>query len=471
MSYRILGNSHSFLCYSILQSHDEALSHHDVINKQVEEFKSETKEAIGDTRDCLKVIDTAVKDLPNTLQLSATQIYIRNDDTDADDNDTTSAPTVHDSLHLHTHQMNELKVQTSSEINRVVEWATNQKQNDENKLNALAETVEEVQLELQDSVSQTEVDEKISLKVRQLVDQIKEALLTVEDEEADFKNVASTLHALFNSLKESKADKSEMNQLRSQIINTQLNGGSGSNLESSNGVGGTLDYKGLRKILSSYSKTDVINKQLEGKADKDLTASRLAHSSNMIDKILETIDELWFVIKKQDSASSSNTSDDRGEDIVDNKEQLTDTITSPSGSIRSLVSIEEVDSQSHQTRSKSFSLNGCGQLMEAEVMPSTTRPRTSMSLQRDGSSSRLSQRPGTSPSNLSYYLTPKDKRRSSLIQLQTSKDGSLFVGNNSQCATSEDEDKKEETWHEIDRPRSSSSFSPLQFFKGRATAL
>jgi len=468
MSYRILGNSHSFLCHSILQSRDEAFAQQDDINKEVEEFKSETNKALGDTRDCLKVIDTAVKDLPNTLQLSATQIYIRNDDTE--DNDTTTpAPTVHDSLHLHTHQMNELEVQTSSEIDRVVEWVTNQKQNDETKLNALAETVEQVQLELQDSVSQTEVDEKISLKVRELVDQIKEALLTVEDEEADFKNVASTLHALFNSLKESKADKSEMNQLRNQIINTQLNG-SGSNLESSNSVGGTLDYKGLRKILSSYSKTDVINKQLEGKADKDLTASRLTHSSNMIDKILETIDELWFVIKKQESANSSNTSDDKGEDI-DNKEQLTNTITSPSESIRSLVSIEEPD-QSHQTRSKSFSLNGCGQLMEAEVSPSTTRPRTSMSLQRDGSSSRLSQsRPGTSPSNLSYYLTPKDKRRSSLIQLQTGKDGSLFVGNNSQCS-SEDEDKMGETRHEIaiDRPRSS-SFSPLQFFKGRATAL
>ena len=160
-----------------IQSRDEALAQQDDINKQVEKFKSETNKAIGDTRDCLKVIDTAVKDLPNTLQLSATQIYIRNDDTDAEDNDdTTPAPTVHGSLHLHTHQMNELEVQTSSEINRVAEWVTNEKQNDETKLNALAETVEQVQLELQDSVSQTEVDEKISLKVRELVDQIKEAL-------------------------------------------------------------------------------------------------------------------------------------------------------------------------------------------------------------------------------------------------------------------------------------------------------
>ena len=191
----------------------------------------------------------------------------------------------------------------------------------------------------------------------------------------------------------------------------------------------------------------------------------------MIDKILATIDELWFVIKKQESTSS--TSDDRGED-TDNKDELNNTITSPSESIRSLVSIEEVEAdQSKQTRSKSFSMNGCGQLMENEASAFTTRPRTSMSLQRDGSSSRLSQtRPDTSPSNLSNYLTPKDKRRSSLIQLQTGKDGSLFVGNNSQCSSEDHEDKKEETQHEIvDRPRSSSSFSPLQFFKGRATAL
>ena len=32
-----------------IQSHDEALSHHDVVNKEVEEFKSETSKALGDS--------------------------------------------------------------------------------------------------------------------------------------------------------------------------------------------------------------------------------------------------------------------------------------------------------------------------------------------------------------------------------------------------------------------------------------
>lgn len=124
-----------------------------------------------------------------------------------------------------------------------------------------------------------------------MVDQIKEALLSVEEDEADFKNVANALHGLFTSLKESKADKSEMAQLRNQLITAQLNGGS-----SSSSNEGILDYKGLRKILASYSKTEVIDKKLDNKAGKDLTFQRLDHSEQMIDKILKTIDELWNVI-------------------------------------------------------------------------------------------------------------------------------------------------------------------------------
>lgn len=150
-----------------------------------------------------------------------------------------------------------------------------------------------------------------------MVDQIKDALLSVEEDEADFKSVANALHGLFNSLSESKADKSEMTELRNQVINAQLNGGGTSQ-------GGTLDYRGLKKILSAYSKTDAINKKLEDKSGeidisisymdiqklltfsfiailpamsaKDFTCQRLEHSEVMIDKLLKTVDELWNVI-------------------------------------------------------------------------------------------------------------------------------------------------------------------------------
>lgn len=61
---------------------------------------------------------------------------------------------------------------------------------------------------------------------------------------------------------------------------------------------GVLDYKCLRKILSSYCKTEVVDKKLDGKAGRDFTTKRLDHTENMIEKILVTIDELWLLIRK-----------------------------------------------------------------------------------------------------------------------------------------------------------------------------
>ena len=49
---------------------------------------------------------------------------------------------------------------------------------------------------------------------------------------------------MFNSLKESKADKSELAHLRTQVISTQLNTEGAPRRE------GSLDYKGLRKVSS-----------------------------------------------------------------------------------------------------------------------------------------------------------------------------------------------------------------------------
>ena len=129
------------------------------------------------------------------------------------------------------------------------------------------------------------------------MNQIKDALNSVEEDEADFKNVANALHGLFNSLKESKADKSEMSQLRNQLITAQLSGNDGhTNNE------GILDYRGLRKILASYSKTNEINKRFEDKAEKNLTFQRLDHSEHMIEKILIAVDVIWTVIMDKQSS-------------------------------------------------------------------------------------------------------------------------------------------------------------------------
>ena len=194
------------------QRHKESLAQQVAINAEVERFKEETRDSLTKTREGLKCLDAALKELPNTIQISATQVFhVVDEDAEKD----VPAITVEDSTRHTVQRMDEIEVHASNEIIRVVEWVKEQRKDDEGKLKALQEAIESVEMELKDTVSYAEVDEKISVKVRELVDQIKEALLSVEEDEADFKNVANSLHTMFNSLKDSKADKSEMSQVSS----------------------------------------------------------------------------------------------------------------------------------------------------------------------------------------------------------------------------------------------------------------
>ena len=174
-------------------------------------FKCETQEVISETRDGIKTLDAALKALPHTIRIAATQVY--HPKAGWDDENDAPALTVEGSLDQHVDRMDKIEAHASNEINRVVEWVTEQRKEDQHKLDSLQEAFERVENDLKDTISYAEVEEKIAVKVRELVNHIKEALLAVEEDEADFKNVASSLHGLFNSLKESKADKSEMAQV------------------------------------------------------------------------------------------------------------------------------------------------------------------------------------------------------------------------------------------------------------------
>jgi len=377
---------------------------------EVKHFKCETKDAISLTKENLEILDAALKDLPNTITIASTQVYRTRDNGGTKDD--VPILTIEDSLNHHAERMDNMEIHTSNEISKVVQWVTDQKKEEENKINSLREAVETLEIEMKDTISYAEVEDKIATKVRELVDQIKEALLAVEEDEADFKNVAHSLHGLFNSLKESKADKSEMAQLRNQIISAQLNQqNQPPSVSIGESKGGVLDYKGLRKILSSYSKSDIVDKKLEGKAGREFTSKRLDHTENMIDRILETIDELWFVVRNLGPLSQDNDSDKEN----DRGEEPTNKITAtPSENIRqSLVSIEEEDQSKMLTQSKSFSLGKCNQSIQEELLSQTTRPKTAMTLQRIGSATKVRQRPDTSEIDLSYYLTSKSKRRDS----------------------------------------------------------
>lgn len=145
--------------------------------------------------------------------ISARQVLVRESSEENGVGNDGTAVTVADKLEHHSERMDEMDHHTRNEITQVVERVTEQRKEDESKFVSLNDAVERLEMDLQNTISHEEVEEKIAVKVRELVDQIKEALLSVEEDEADFKNVASALHGLFNSLKESKADKSEMAQV------------------------------------------------------------------------------------------------------------------------------------------------------------------------------------------------------------------------------------------------------------------
>ena len=125
-------------------------------------------------------------------------------------------------LQSHSERMDEMDKHARSQIASVMDWVANLRQDETNDMNFLKEAVERINIDMNRKISYVEVDDKISLKVKELVSQIKEALLAVEEDEAEFKNVANGLHELFNSLKKAKADKSEMAHLRNEMISGQL---------------------------------------------------------------------------------------------------------------------------------------------------------------------------------------------------------------------------------------------------------
>ena len=413
---------------------------------KIDEFKEATRNAIQATRIDIEGIGAIVEDLPNTISITTSQVFRVRDENDTENGDggpicldgiiqeQYDAIIAHENcLEVHSEKMKKMEKHTDKEIHRVMDWVTQQKQDEKDEMKTLKDTMERIEIDLNGKMSYVDVEEKISVKVRELVDQIKDALLAVEEDEADFKNVANALHGLFNSLKESKADKSEMAQLRNQLINSQMN-----QPESKDGV---MDYKGLRKILSSYCKTEKIDKQLDGKANKVLTFQRLDHTENMIDNILGTIDELWRATRRNSESPTNNnyfSSKDIGglsgwnleEDIngagemssengsgLNSQAQILSPIKEESGSKKYMPKISP-NTTIKTNRRKSFDLGRESQPIVDRLASQHNRPKTAATLQSSYVRSSVSHndvvsvkhRPHTSPGNPMFHSTSISKR-------------------------------------------------------------
>ena len=130
------------------QCHEKSINQQETINIQVGHFKSETTDAISETKRDLKFLDLAIKDLPNTITIAATQVYHARGGADAENDNTAE-----DSFKIESGRMNDMDIHTSNEIDKVVEWVTNQRKDDESKLNSLQETVEKVKTDMKDTIS------------------------------------------------------------------------------------------------------------------------------------------------------------------------------------------------------------------------------------------------------------------------------------------------------------------------------
>ena len=480
-------------CDVIEKKSEAALSLQDAINAEVEKFKCETTDSLSKTRQGLAVVEAAVQELPSTINISSTYIS----DNALPDDAATTTTTLYDTLTNHTQQMEKMEVTSTKEINRVVDWVTDLRKEDERNLNSLQMAMEKMELQLQSTNSEAATD-------KQIIEQPTEE--REEEDKTDFRTL-STLHELLNNMKESKANTSDLEELRDQI--TQLrNRCTESNSEHNDCA---LHYNILKETLSLYeSKVDLIGQQLNEKSGSEYTAKRLDHLESKVGKIIATIDEQ--IINQKELANTKDGGGDKGNiQMPSNTNTTTHNTTSkapiatvassesihPDASINEVVpshtkvtiagqlpesirlveptkesdgSIQQAD---YNTRTlSSSSSNGCSQLIDYTTSSpnntsSPSRPRTSMSGGRSPTPTRSSQRPCSSPSTLSYDLTPMNKRRSTAVGNRSQRIHSFVVGN----SQTKSEDKKKEDPKTNRRPTSSQSISSaLQFFRGRAIA-
>ncbi len=187
---------------------------------------------------------------------------------------------------------NEMK----KDIHTLVDWKEAQSSVD---LKSMKRHIDRLQMEIQNhnvimsnKMSKDDVEQKLEHQFSQIVDHLQTALSSIENEEADFKCITDSLSKMCESLRESKAEKSELTALRKQFITNQV-GGNRSSM-----AGSTLDNAGIRKILSKYATKDEVLKLLDVCDDLD--------SSPVVGKIHSKIDNLRNMVLRLESVMSKN---------------------------------------------------------------------------------------------------------------------------------------------------------------------
>lgn len=161
----------------------------------------------------------------------------------------------------------------------------------------LVSTVELHGKQLMDKMSVQDAQRKLDQQFREIVDHLQSALEAVEKDEGDFKSIIETLSSMCKTLRENKADKSDINALRKQFIENQLD------IEES-ALGGVsqstlscLDNESLRKVLKEYTTKTALKKNLDCKMDQQRANEEFVRINRSLGILHNLVEEL---VRKQD---------------------------------------------------------------------------------------------------------------------------------------------------------------------------
>jgi len=283
------------------------------------------KSALLETKKNIHCVAAEVADLPNTITISTKQVFNR---VEENEEECDSSP-VEESLQRILNNQEQTSLLQEERVNRldgklalhsegmkvmqkglegniedikqditsVIEWKDEQSSIDlvglQRSQDSVLSSFRDMKNELEYKMSRQDVDAKLDAKVSEIVDHMQNALLSVEEDEADFKAVTDALKTMCDTLKDNKADKSEIALLRTQFIQNEVDGSSAAPV----GAGSTLDNEGIRQILTHYSTVVSVERQLDKKIDKDSVFPRLDRTDAVIHGIQSTLEQLLHIIR------------------------------------------------------------------------------------------------------------------------------------------------------------------------------
>ena len=249
-----------------------------------------------------------VKNLPQTIIISSDQVIINGEDNitevinshtgrleilQENTNEMQGTIESHDIVIKRVENYNhEEAVKTRADVDNLLEWQESQKSVDLTMIRDKQEShqylIETIQQDMMNTVSPDDVDSKIQTNFNEIVIHLQKALSSIEKDEADFKVVTINLNKMYETIKDSKVDRSELVELRRQFIDNKIESKSpsgGANLSSS------INNNDLEFLLSQYITKDALVQLLENKADISITA-RIDRTDGVLEGIERTIADL-----------------------------------------------------------------------------------------------------------------------------------------------------------------------------------